>query len=216
MSRAKPLPFLFDCDFGARPEPAAALPDEDVAARHAAEIAQAEARGFERGRQAGFSAAGDSDNARLAASLERIGTLLLGETVRENSRLEDRRAAVDLAQAFAGRLAGRALARFPLADIEYAAICCFAEAATAPHLAVRVHEAFVEAVQIRLRQLASEKGFAGKLVVLGDPEIAPGDARVEWADGGIVRDRAAVSRAIDQAVETYLATAEGPTAKEPI
>jgi flagellar assembly protein FliH len=41
-------------------------------------------------------------------------------------------------------------------------------------------------------------------VVLGEPEIMPGDCRVEWADGGVVRDRAAVELAIDGAVNRYL------------
>ena len=30
------------------------------------------------------------------------------------------------------------------------------------------------------------------LVVLGEPDLAPGDARIEWADGGVVRERARI------------------------
>ena len=45
---------------------------------------------------------------------------------------------------------------------------------------------------VTVRDLAAARmqtsGFAGRLVVMGDPEIVPGDARIEWADGGIVRD----------------------------
>ena len=33
------------------------------------------------------------------------------------------------------------------------------------------------------------RGFEGRLVVLAEPEIAPGDCRIEWADGGVVRDQ---------------------------
>ena len=38
-------------------------------------------------------------------------------------------------------------------------------------------------------------GFDGRLVVLGEPDIALGDCRIEWADGGIAATRARPSRA---------------------
>ena len=52
-------------------------------------------------------------------------------------------------------------------------------------------------------------GFGGRLVVMGDPEIAPGDCRLEWVDGGVVRDRAAIAAEIDERIAAYLA-ARGP------
>lgn len=212
MAAAKSVPFLFDRDFR-RGSTSASEPEAPII--DAAALAEAEARGFERGRQAGFASAADNDAARLAGALERVGALLIGEVAREKGRAQDTRAAIDLALAFSQKLAGRALARQPLADIEAAALRCFAEAQHAPHLAVRVHEAFVDAVKKRLTTLAAEKGFAGKLVVLGDPEIAPGDARVEWADGGIVRDRAEVGRAIQNAIDAYFAAHDERPGKEP-
>jgi flagellar assembly protein FliH len=41
--------------------------------------------------------------------------------------------------------------------------------------------------------------------VIGENEIAPGDCRIEWADGGIVRERAATEAAIGEAVARYIA-----------
>ena len=43
-----------------------------------------------------------------------------------------------------------------------------------------------------------------RLVVLAEPDIAPGDCRIEWADGGINRDSAATTAAIDEAVKRYI------------
>ncbi|HXW28667.1 MAG TPA: flagellar assembly protein FliH, partial [Xanthobacteraceae bacterium] len=57
--------------------------------------------------------------------------------------------------------------------------------------------------------LVRTHGFEGRLVVLAEPEIAAGDCRVEWADGGMVRDRAAVERSIDDAVNRYLGARPG-------
>ncbi len=41
--------------------------------------------------------------------------------------------------------------------------------------------------------------------MLGEADVAPGDCRIEWADGGLVRDRAATEQAITEAVERYVA-----------
>jgi flagellar assembly protein FliH len=48
--------------------------------------------------------------------------------------------------------------------------------------------------------MARERGYEGRLVVMGEPDIAPGDGRIEWADGGIVREQARIEAAVDQAV----------------
>jgi flagellar assembly protein FliH len=40
--------------------------------------------------------------------------------------------------------------------------------------------------------------------VLAEPEIAPGDCKIEWADGGIVRDTAKIDSAIGSAIGRYL------------
>ena len=45
-----------------------------------------------------------------------------------------------------------------------------------------------------------------RLVVLGDPDRTDGDARLEWVDGGIARDRAALEGEIDRRVAAYIAS----------
>jgi len=70
----------------------------------------------------------------------------------------------------------------------------------APHLVLRVNENAVEAAETLVGRLARDAGFAGRLVVLGEPDIAPGDGRIEWADGGMVIDTQQLSAQIEQAV----------------
>ena len=69
-----------------------------------------------------------------------------------------------------------------------------------PHLVVRVNAALVEAVEAHVQRIARERGYEGRLVVMGEPDIAPGDGRIEWADGGIVREQAHIEAAVDHAV----------------
>jgi len=109
--------------------------------------------------------------------------------------------------ALARKLGGAAIARHPLAEIEEAARACFVEARAAPHLVVRVAPALVEMVRTHLDELARGAGFAGRLAVIGEDDIAPGDARLEWADGGIRRDRQAVLAAVTAAVERHVGAA---------
>ena len=39
-----------------------------------------------------------------------------------------------------------------------------------------------------------------RIVVLGEPDIALGDGRLEWADGGIAIESAVLDEAVDRAV----------------
>ena len=52
---------------------------------------------------------------------------------------------------------------------------------------------------------------ADRLVVLGEPDIRMGDARIEWSDGGIVRDSAALEAEIDERIAQYIAAHGGNT-----
>jgi len=48
-------------------------------------------------------------------------------------------------------------------------------------------------------------------VILAEPEIATGDCRIEWADGGVVLERAAVEAKINELVGRYMASRGGTT-----
>jgi flagellar assembly protein FliH len=106
-----------------------------------------------------------------------------------------------LARALAGRLMDAA----PMALIEDAARTIFDDLRGQPHVAARVAPDLADAAKEKLQRIARDHGFEGRLVVLGEPDIPPGDVRIEWADGGIVRDRAAAERRIDDHVASALA-----------
>ncbi|MFD1702661.1 hypothetical protein ACFSCV_06545 [Methylopila henanensis] len=207
---AKPARFLFDLDFGAPPPAPAAAPVVPLA-DHEAALARAEASAFRRGEAEGRKAMRDSDAARLTAAIETLGAQLAMSIADADARaLHLQRQSVELALALARKLAGAAVARAPLAEITAAAEACFLELRSAPHVAVRVAPDLVETVKAELGAIAHVRGFAGRLVVLGDPEVATGDARLEWADGGVVRDAAAVLRAIEAAVARHFAPSGAP------
>lgn len=185
MSTAKK--FMFGTDF--REGGRRAASDADVAA--------ARAEGFSAGQEQGRREAESQFNA-LVGKLVRSTDKLIADEQKRVAEIEEQAAHVALVAARG--LAGAALAQRPLAALEQAVRECLGHARQAPHLVVRVNENAVEAVESMLAGLARETGFAGKLVVLGQPDIAPGDGRIEWADGGFVIDGARLEQLIEQAV----------------
>ena len=81
---------------------------------------------------------------------------------------------------------------------------CFAPLRAAPHLVIRLSDVDAEPIQNELKRLVSERGFEGRLVVLGEPGMARGDCRIEWADGGIVLNHAAIVADIEAAIARHL------------
>jgi flagellar assembly protein FliH len=193
--------FLFGTDFR-QPAPA---PKDDRA------IAEAESRGYARGLADGLRQAeteaqvrAAETQARMAAAMEHLaqaaGALLAAV---DEHRSETEALAIDFAMTLGWKLAGQALAREPLAAIADAAARSFQHLRGVPHLAVRVNDTLVEPVDELMRSMALERGFEGRLVTLGDPDMAPGDVRLEWADGGLLREQSRIEEAVAQALRNH-------------
>jgi flagellar assembly protein FliH len=81
---------------------------------------------------------------------------------------------------------------------------CLTHLDRVPKVTVKVAPALVEAVKEKADGLVSQVSFDGKLAVVGDDALVPGDCRVEWGDGGAERDQSAMWAQIDQAVDAAL------------
>ena len=64
----------------------------------------------------------------------------------------------------------------------------------------------LETAREQLTEIARNRGFDGRVVVLAEPELALGDCKIEWADGGVMLDRAATENKIDELVGRYMAS----------
>jgi flagellar assembly protein FliH len=83
---------------------------------------------------------------------------------------------------------------------------CFSHLVSTPHLVVRINDSLYDVARERIEQLAKRSGFEGRLVILAEPEIVTGDCRIEWADGGVVLERAAIEAKINELVGRYIAS----------
>jgi flagellar assembly protein FliH len=199
---AAPAKFMFDMDFSApdktRERPA--TPAELVQ-----KMAAAEARGYRDGFDAGQREAKAESDRRAALALEEIG-IGIEAIARRFSGIETRMEteAVDVAVAAARKLCSELIAAEPLGAITGLVSDCFSHLVSTPHLVVRINEALYEAAREQIERLAKRSGFEGRLVILAEPEIATGDCRIEWADGGVVLERAAIEAKISELVGRYM------------
>ncbi|MBN9580233.1 MAG: flagellar assembly protein FliH [Afipia sp.] len=199
-----PAKFLFDLDFAA---PQATRPREATDAEIAQRIAEAEARGYRAGFDAAQREAKVESDRRAALALEQIGVAIGGIAARFATvahRMETE--AVDVALAVARKLCTELVAAEPLAEIVALVEDCFRHLTATPHIVVRINDALYDAARAHIEQVAKRSGFEGRLVILAEPDIAGGDCRIEWADGGMALDRAAVEAKISELVGRYMAS----------
>ncbi len=201
---AAPAKFMFDLDFSA---PSASRERAASPAEIAARVAEAEARAYRAGIEAGRHEAVADIEKRQTVALESVGQSLRAVAVGigdVQARMETE--AVEVAVAVARKLCTDLLAQEPLGEITALVRDCFRNLVAPPHIVVRVAEALYEPAKNAIERLARQSGYEGRLVILAEPEIATGDCRIEWADGGMVREREAIEARIAELVERYIAS----------
>lgn len=205
---AEAAPYLFDRMFevsnkgSESAEAAAAAKREEEWER---KMADACLKSFEEGEAAGKA---EALQQLEAETLQQVNAVLdasqkiLGAVERECDQV--RRNAIGIAQAVAELLAGELISRHPELNTEALFSDALEYAGDAPHIAVTVNDAHAERVQTIVTKLAAERGFDGKIVVLGDPETAVGDCSLQWADGGVALETDKLRAAIAGLVRSHL------------
>ncbi|HVX74853.1 MAG TPA: FliH/SctL family protein [Bradyrhizobium sp.] len=201
---AAPAKFMFDMDFSA---PDKAREKAATQAEIAQKVAAAEARAHRDGFAAGQREAKAESDRRAALALEEINVAIKNIASRFagiETRMETE--AVDVAVAVARKLCSELVASEPLAEITGLIRECFSHLVSTPHLVVRINDALYEGARERIEKLAKQSGFEGRLVILAEPSVANGDCKIEWADGGVVLERASIDAKINELVGRYMAS----------
>ncbi len=192
--------YLFDEDFAAREKPTITMVE------HERRRADAESIAYRDGFAAGHAQAENEATQHIATTLEVIadGLERLDRALKAiEAQLEIE--AVEVAVAVASKLAPELIAREPLTEVTALATNCFQHLVSAPHVVVHVGTDIYAATKERLTEIAQTRGFEGRLLLEPDAQLAPGDCRIEWAEGGVNRDGAATRAAIDELVGRYIA-----------
>jgi len=199
--------YLFDVDFAAGEKPTITMVE------HERRRADAESQAYRQGFNAGEQQAHQEASKRMADALsviaDGLGRLDSALTAIE-TRLETE--AVEVAVAVAAKLAPALIAREPFAEIAALATECFHHLVSTPLVTVRIAADIHETAKGQIEEIARSNGFDGRLAVMSDESLAPGDCRIEWADGGIIRESTATASAIDETVARYIAARNMPSA----
>jgi len=169
------------------------------------ELTLAREQAYDQGRQAGHQEAAQSLEQMTGMALATAAHHLQALGAAQAADAEElARQSAAIATAMVRKLHPEFARRFGLAEIEAAVLDCLSHLDRTPKVTIKVAPEMAEAVKEKVEGLAERAAFDGKLGVVGDPSLAPGDCRVEWGDGGAERDQSRAWALIDQAVEAAL------------
>ncbi|ALG73409.1 flagellar assembly protein FliH [Azospirillum thiophilum] len=138
-------------------------------------------------------------NNRIAGALSQIADgvarLLAEHEAGSAARSEQ---PVHLALAIVRKLMPEWARRGGMVEVEGMVRACLTDLIDEPRLVIRVADDTMDLVREHLDRTVGSRGFGAKLMVVGDPSIAPGGCRIEWAEGGMERDTAQLLAEIER------------------
>lgn len=205
---AMPAKFSFDVDMSARQERRQSVSEDRLNQL----LAEARQEGVQQGRIEGEQAATARAAEALANAANALATKasqMMGQIDAHNKKTLTE--SVGLAATIAEKLVPHLIAREPAAELEALLLECLATIDSAPHLVVRCHPGLADAIKVMADEKTELSGFRGRLIIMGEPDIALGDGRIEWADGGIIRDSETIAAEIETRINAYLKAKGAPT-----
>ena len=216
MQATQKYQFDISFDHGADAAEAAATPAAAAHIRHnAADLVAARDQGFAAGAAAGAAEARATIEQATADGLAAIAARLKAlHDLHAETAERSVHGAVAAAIAIVRKLRPELARRHELVEIEALLSRTLETLREEPRVVVRVADGLLDPLRDRLDDMARATGFEGRLVLLADAAITPGDCRIEWADGGVERDTASLWRAIETAWQHNLGGADDDRATD--
>ncbi len=206
MNSAAPQKFSFDLDLDHANRKSRLIGQGELADM----LRKAEEKAYANGFRDGENSAANRNAAQLAEAAGNLArrTIEIARKADESQKqtLAD---AAALGVATGRKLAANLIARHPLGEIRSLITECLSTLENVPHLVIRCHPDLAGAIEEETTRIMQSSGFDGRLVIMGEPEILLGDARLEWVDGGLVRDLSRISEQIDRHLKAFI-DARGP------
>lgn len=197
------------------PPPPPAIYTEEQASQMVAEAeAKAHEQGFSEGHRQGFEqahqeimaslekAVGDVES-EIAVKLDHIDE----QQKRANAKINED--AIHVALGVIRKLAPAWSKQYQLTEIEDIVRQCLANLFDAPKVMIKVNPDLEKEVASAAERIAVSRGFSGKVVVVGEPDVAVGDCQVSWGDGTAVRDSGRVWSDINAIIDNALSMHAG-------
>jgi|APAra7269097559_1048567.scaffolds.fasta_scaffold09598_3 flagellar assembly protein FliH len=195
------------------PEPVVEPPtptfsEEDLAAA----CDEARKQGEQTGHQRGLVEGQQRLEAQMAAALSTISAqLTLAVRAATEAPVEITVAATELAMAILRKMHPALSAKRGLDEVEGVLAGCLEQLKNEPRLVAYVPNQLLDPLNERVTAISAARGFEGRVVLIGDPDLADSDCRIEWADGGLERDTRRLWSDIEAALDRCLGQPEGMT-----
>jgi flagellar assembly protein FliH len=213
MTIAPAKKFNFDTQFDAEAA-AFTMASRRVSIRFSEQdLEAANAEGYAAGLKAGIAQAASDTQAQIEATLSEFAASAASLLTALNVESATLRAeASKVALSIACKLAPALIATRPQAEIEAVLKDCLTHLNREPHIVLRVAETLIDDLKDRVERMALERGLSGRVILLAEPGMASGDCTVEWADGGVSRNRAEIEEEISNIINRYISSL--PSRKE--
>jgi len=171
---------------------------------------QARTKGDQEGHKRGIVEGQQRLEAQIAAALSTISTqLTLAVRAATETPVEVTQAATDLALAILRKMHPALSAKRGLDEVEAVLASCLEQLKNEPRLVAYVPNQLLDPLNERVSTISAARGFEGRVVLIGDPELADSDCRIEWADGGLERDTRRLWSDIEAALDRCLLQPNG-------
>jgi flagellar assembly protein FliH len=121
---------------------------------------------------------------------------------------EMRESTVEVSLALVRRLFPEFARQHGLEEVKELLGRCLDTLRTEPRFTVKVASDQAETLKGEVEALAQSRGFEGRIVVAAEEGLKPGDCRIEWSQGGMIRSADEIWKAIEAAMEQALISGE--------
>ena len=112
--------------------------------------------------------------------------------------------ASQLALLTAQTLSQKALEQYSTSEIEAIVEECLQTMPHLPQIIITVAEGYYDVLEPQIQDLVAQHHFTGRVKIATDNNIAVGDCRIEWPNGGLVRDINDMTTQIQEVVTRHL------------
>ncbi len=179
------------------------------------QIEQAREQAYNEGFRDGEASEQSRHNQALEqAVIKLIDKALIIAAEREQTHKQLMGQAIKLAKYIAVKLSVNLINKQPETELNALLTECLSSLDNVPHLVIHCHPELAQICEQKAKEQIKASRFSGNLVIMADEEIALGDGKIEWVDGGLVRDSSQILQQIDSAIENYISAHNLPENNE--
>jgi flagellar assembly protein FliH len=201
----KPEPEIVVEDLPPPPPPAPTFSEEELAAA----VAEARKTALAEGAAKGKSDATAQTERQTATALTAIGTQFAKIDAEVQAAVAAmRETTVELSLAMTRRLFPEFARQHGLEEVKELLGRCLDQLRTEPRFTIKVAAGQAETLTGEIDSLARSRGFEGRITVVAEDGLKPGDCRIEWSQGGMIRSADEIWKAIEATMEQALISTE--------